>query len=33
MLDKKYLITSGCSFTEGHVIGPDASWAKYLANH
>lgn len=33
MLDKKYLITSGCSFTEGHLIGPDASWAKYLANH
>lgn len=33
MLDKKYLITSGCSFTEGHLIGPDASWAKHLANH
>lgn len=33
MLDKKYLITSGCSFTEGHLIGTDASWAKYLANH
>ena len=33
MLDKKYLITSGCSFTEGHLIGPNASWAKHLANH
>lgn len=33
MLDKKYLITSGCSFTEGHLIGPDASWATHLANH
>jgi hypothetical protein len=33
MIDKKYLITSGCSFTEGHLIGADASWAKHLANH
>lgn len=33
MLDKKYLITSGCSFTEGHIIGADASWATHLANH
>lgn len=33
MFDKKYLITSGCSFTEGHLIGADASWAKHLANH
>ena len=32
-MNKKYLITSGCSFTEGHLIGPDASWAKYLANN
>ena len=32
MIDKKYLITSGCSFTEGHLIGPDASWAKHVAN-
>jgi hypothetical protein len=33
MLDKQYLVTSGCSFTEGHLIGADASWAKHLANH
>ncbi len=32
MINKKYLITSGCSFTEGHLIGPDASWAKHIAN-
>jgi hypothetical protein len=33
MIDKKYLITSGCSFTEGHKVGPNASWAKYLAEN
>lgn len=33
MIDKKYLITSGCSFTEGHLLGPDASWAKYVAKN
>lgn len=33
MIDKKYLITSGCSFTEGHLIGKNASWAKYLAEN
>lgn len=32
-MNKKYLIASGCSFTEGHLIGPDASWAKHLANN
>ena len=32
-MNKKYLITNGCSFTEGHLIGPDASWAKYFANN
>lgn len=31
MLNKKYLIASGCSFTGGHGIGPDASWSKYFA--
>ena len=30
MLDKKYLITNGCSFTEGHLLGNDGSWAKFL---
>lgn len=33
MIDTKYLITSGCSFTEGHLIGKNASWAKYLAEN
>tara|TARA_A100001201_G_C4093933_1_gene203035 strand:- start:952 stop:1809 length:858 start_codon:yes stop_codon:yes gene_type:complete len=29
-IDKKYLITNGCSFTEGHNIQP-ISWAHYLS--
>ena len=29
-INKKYLITSGCSFTEGHLMTP-ISWAKYTA--
>jgi hypothetical protein len=29
-INKKYLITSGCSFTEGHMMTP-ISWAKYTA--
>ena len=33
MIDKKYLITSGCSFTEGHKLGITASWAKYVAQN
>jgi len=27
----KYLISSGCSFTAGHIIGETASWATHLA--
>jgi len=30
--DKKYLITSGCSFTDGHHMGEKGSWAYYLSN-
>ena len=30
MLGKKYLIANGCSFTEGHHLGNDGSWAKFL---
>jgi len=33
MLDKKYLITSGCSFTEGHLLGKAGSWATYFAEN
>ena len=33
MFNKKYLITGGCSFTEGHLIGPNASWAKHVADN
>ena len=29
---KKYLITSGCSFTDGFGMGEKGSWAYYLAN-
>ena len=31
MRKNKYLISSGCSMTEGHVLGESASWATYLA--
>jgi hypothetical protein len=30
MEKKKYLIASGCSFTEGHILGKSASWATYM---
>jgi hypothetical protein len=33
MLNKKYLITNGCSFTEGHYMGSTASWATYFAKN
>lgn len=33
MLDKKYLIASGCSFTEGHHLGAEGSWATYFAKN
>lgn len=29
-INKKYLITNGCSFTEGHHMGEIASWPKHL---
>ena len=31
MRKNKYLISSGCSMTEGHVLGESGSWATYLA--
>ena len=31
MRKNKYLISSGCSFTAGHIIGEKASWATHLA--
>ena len=30
--NKKHLVTSGCSFTEGHTIGKIGSWAYYLSD-
>tara|TARA_Y100000004_G_C8926688_1_gene417945 strand:+ start:119 stop:949 length:831 start_codon:yes stop_codon:yes gene_type:complete len=30
MEKKKYLIASGCSFTEGHILGKSASWTTYM---
>jgi hypothetical protein len=30
MLGKKYLIANGCSFTEGHMLGNDGAWPKFL---
>ena len=30
MEKKKYLIASGCSFTQGHGLGKSASWATYM---
>lgn len=32
LLGKKYLVTSGCSFTHGHHMGELGSWAYYLSN-
>lgn len=31
-MKKKNLIVSGCSFTEGHILGKKGSWATYLSN-
>ncbi len=33
MFGKKYLIVSGCSFTEGHHLGDKGSWATYFAKN
>lgn len=33
MLNKKYLITTGCSFTEGHHLKEKGSWATYFAKN
>ena len=30
MLNKKYLVANGCSFTEGHFLGNESSWPKFL---
>lgn len=30
MFNKKYLIANGCSFTEGHLLGNEKSWPKFL---
>lgn len=30
--NKKYLVTSGCSFTDGFNMGENASWPYYLSN-
>lgn len=29
-MNKKYLIASGCSFTEGHMLGNEGAWPKFL---
>ena len=31
--NKKRLITSGCSYTEGHKLKSKGSWATYLAKN
>jgi hypothetical protein len=30
MLGKKYLVANGCSFTEGHILGNEGAWPKFL---
>lgn len=30
MLNKKYLVSNGCSFTEGHTLGNEGAWPKFL---
>jgi hypothetical protein len=30
MLNKKYLVANGCSFTEGHTLGNEGAWPKFL---
>jgi len=30
MLNKKYLVANGCSFTEGHMLGNEGAWPKFL---
>lgn len=30
MLNKTYLVANGCSFTEGHVLGNEGAWPKFL---
>lgn len=30
MLNKKYLVANGCSFTEGHTFGNEGAWPKFL---
>lgn len=32
MLNKKYLIANGCSFTEGHMLGNEGAWPKFLGS-
>lgn len=29
-MNKKYLVTNGCSFTEGHMLGNEGAWPKFL---
>ena len=29
-MNKKYLVTNGCSFTEGHSLGNEGAWPKFL---
>ena len=33
METKKYLIATGCSFTQGHILGESGSWATYFAQN
>jgi hypothetical protein len=30
MLNKRYLVANGCSFTEGHILGNEGAWPKLL---
>ena len=30
MINKKYLVANGCSFTEGHMLGNEGAWPKFL---
>lgn len=32
-IDKKYLVVNGCSFSEGHNLGTDGAWPRYLGEY
>lgn len=32
-IDKKYLVVNGCSFSEGHNLGTNGAWPRYLGEY